>query len=226
MTGTDAYLLPCPGVDSQGPRIRSLAAEITRGIAGDSERASALFNWVRDTVRYIPYAPFAALEDYEPTRTLDRGYGFCTQKSALLVALARASGIPARFHYADLLNHNMPGRLGLVLGSNRMVYHTYADLRVNGRWLKVTPSFERSLCEKMGWRLVEFDGHGRCNPPRIGPSRPAPHRVCLGPWDRPRHPPAPDAPRLGGGLWDGGAGQVGRGYRPDGSEGMTDKVTM
>jgi transglutaminase-like putative cysteine protease len=159
MTGTDAYLLPCPGVDSQGPRIRSLAAEITRGIAGDSERASALFNWVRDTVRYIPYAPFAALEDYEPTRTLDRGYGFCTQKSALLVALARASSIPARFHFSDLLNHNMPGRLGLVLGSNRMVYHTYADLRVNGGWFKVTPSFERALCEKMGWRLVEFHGH-------------------------------------------------------------------
>lgn len=154
----DAYLLPCPGVDSQNPRVRSLAAEITRGMTGEAERASALFTWSRDTVRYIPYAPFAALEDYEPLRTLDRGYGFCTQKSALLVALARAAGIPARFHYADLLNHNMPGRLGLVLRSNRMVYHTYADLRVDGRWFKVTPSFERPLCEKMGWRLVEFDG--------------------------------------------------------------------
>jgi len=158
MTGIDPYLLPCPGADSQDPRVRSLAVEITRRVAGEPERASALFQWVRDTIRYIPYAPFAALEDYEPARTLDRGYGFCTQKSALLVALARASGIPARFHYADLLNHNMPGRLGLVLGSNRMVYHTYADLRVNGRWFKVTPSFERPLCEKMGWRLVEFDG--------------------------------------------------------------------
>jgi transglutaminase-like putative cysteine protease len=145
-------------VNSQDPRVRSLAAEITRGMTGESERASALFAWCRDTVRYIPYAPFAALEHYEPMRTLDRGYGFCTQKSALLVALARAAGIPARFHYADLLNHNMPGRLGLVLGSNRMVYHTYADLMVDGRWLKVTPSFERPLCEKMSWRLVEFDG--------------------------------------------------------------------
>lgn len=154
----DTYLLPCPGVDSESPRIRDLARDISRDARGDSDRAAKLFAWVRDTVRYIPYAPFAAIEDYEPIRTLARGYGFCTQKSALLVALARAVGIPARFHYADLLNHNMPGRLGLVLGSNRMVYHTYADLLVDGRWHKVTPSFERPLCEKMGWRLVEFDG--------------------------------------------------------------------
>jgi transglutaminase-like putative cysteine protease len=154
-----AFLAPCPGVDSEALRVRSLAAEITRGLEGEAERASALFAWVRDTVRYIPYAPFASLDDYEPERTLDRGYGFCTQKSALLVALARASGIRARFHFADLLNHNMPGRLGLVLGSNRMVYHTYADLMVDGRWLKVTPSFDQPLCDKMGWRLVEFHGH-------------------------------------------------------------------
>ena len=154
----DTYLLPCPGADSENPRIRDLARDISRGARGDADRAAKLFAWVRDTVRYIPYAPFAAIGDYEPIHTLARGYGFCTQKSALLVALARAAGIPARFHYADLLNHNMPGRLGLVLGSNRMVYHTYADLMVDGCWLKVTPSFERPLCEKMGWRLVEFDG--------------------------------------------------------------------
>jgi hypothetical protein len=71
-------------------------------------------------------------------------------------------GIPARFHFADLVNHAMPDRMESVLQSNRMVYHTFVDLHLSGCWWKVTPSFEEPLCRKMGWQLVSFDGtqHG------------------------------------------------------------------
>lgn len=152
------YLEPSGGVDSASPRIIELSSYLTRGAETPTRKASALFNFVRDTIRYIPYAPFDKLEHYEGEQTLDRGYGFCTQKSSLLIALARAASIPARFHFADLLNHNMPGRLGWVLGTNRMVYHTYVEMHLGGSWCKATPSFEAPLCQKMGWRLVEFDG--------------------------------------------------------------------
>ncbi len=158
-TGGDAlYLQPSPGVDCDDARIRSLAADLTAGARTPEERSARLFDFARDSVRYIPYAPFQTLRDYEGATVLDRGFGFCTQKSALLVSLARAAGIPARFHYADLVNHNMPGRLESVLQSNRMIFHTYVGLRPAGRWLKVTPSFEAPLCARMGWRLVEYDG--------------------------------------------------------------------
>lgn len=152
------YLEPSPGVDCTHPRMVALARELTSGAGSPTEGAVRLFAFVRDGVRYIPYAPFQTLSDYEGAAVLERGFGFCTQKSALLISLARAAGIPARFRYADLLNHNMPGRLESVLQSNRMIFHTYVELRPGRRWLKATPSFEAALCEKMGWRLVDFDG--------------------------------------------------------------------
>ena len=153
-----AYLAPSPGVECEDGGIRALAGEITRGKRSPREKAAALFLFARDQVRYVPYAPFEFIEDYLGPAVLERGYGFCTQKTSLLVGLCRAAGIPARFRYADLVNHNMPGRLEWVMQSNRMIFHTYAELHLEGGWIKATPSFERSLCEKMGWRLVEFDG--------------------------------------------------------------------
>ena len=153
-----AYLQPSPGVDSDSERVLELAGRLTRGSQDPAETATRLFAYVRDTIRYVPYAPFDSLPAYTGQATLERGYGFCTQKSALLIALSRAAGIPARFHYADLVNHSLPERLEWVLGCNRMVYHTYVEFLLEGRWIKATPSFERQLCEKMGWRLVEFDG--------------------------------------------------------------------
>ncbi len=153
-----AYLLPSSGVDSDSEGVLELAERLTRGAQGPAETAARLFAFVRDTIRYVPYAPFDSLPAYTGQATLERGYGFCTQKSALLIALSRAAGVPARFHYADLVNHSLPERLEWVLGCNRMVYHTYVEFLLEGRWIKATPSFEKPLCEKMGWRLVEFDG--------------------------------------------------------------------
>ncbi len=152
------YLVPSPGVDSGDPRIVALARNLSKGASTDKETAVCLFRHVRDSYRYSPYSPFGELSDYLGTKLIDRGYGFCIQKSALLVALARAADIPARFCFADLKNHNLPGRMAYVLGSDRMIYHTYVEFFLGQRWLKATPSFEKSLSNKMGWRLVEFDG--------------------------------------------------------------------
>lgn len=149
---------PTPGVDCRSDSVKDLARRLADGSPSPEDTAAQLFAYVRDAVRYIPYAPFSRLSDYHGEEVLRRGYGFCTQKSSLLVGLCRAAGIPARFRFADLINHNLPGRLGWVLGSNRMVYHTYVEIWLQGRWLKATPSFERPLCERMGWHVVDFDG--------------------------------------------------------------------
>jgi transglutaminase-like putative cysteine protease len=38
------------------------------------------------------------------------------------------------------------------------LYHGYAELWLGGRWLKVTPTFNRSMCERFGVKTLEFDG--------------------------------------------------------------------
>ncbi len=38
------------------------------------------------------------------------------------------------------------------------VYHGYAELLLGGTWVKATPAFNRSLCERFGVAPLEFDG--------------------------------------------------------------------
>jgi transglutaminase-like putative cysteine protease len=80
-------------------------------------------------------------------------------KSILLVALLRANSIPARLHVADMINHRSPQHFrDLMGGSAYFVYHTYVDVYLNGTWFKMTPSFEKKLCEKHNYPLCDFDG--------------------------------------------------------------------
>jgi hypothetical protein len=37
-------------------------------------------------------------------------------------------------------------------------WHSYCELHLDGRWLKATPAFNASLCERLGVKPLEFDG--------------------------------------------------------------------
>jgi transglutaminase-like putative cysteine protease len=85
------YLTPSPYIESRDPKIVALAKEITAGSEPGWERAAAVFNWVRANVRY----EFA--EQIKPAVTaLADKQGDCEELSSLVIALCRASQIPAR----------------------------------------------------------------------------------------------------------------------------------
>ena len=157
----EQFLEPAPGIGCEHPEVMALARRTVTGAADDLEAAGRLFEYVRDTVAYSPYVPFHRMDDYLAVNTLERGRGYCVQKSAVLVAMARAIGIPARLGFADIRNHQLPEGLAEMLGSDLMVHHCYAQLFAGGRWLSLTPSFERELCGTRGWRVVEFDPQGK-----------------------------------------------------------------
>lgn len=154
----EQFLVPAPGVQCEHPEVQALARRIARGAANDVQAAIRLFDFVRDTVRYSVRIPFWELEHYLALNTLARGVGFCVQKSALLAALARALGIPARLGFADIKNHQIRGPLAEAVPDGMIYYHCFVEWFVGGRWLKATPSFDRGLTQELGWRLVEFDG--------------------------------------------------------------------
>jgi len=153
----ELFLEPAPGIQCDHPQVRDLARSIVNGAANHREAAARLFPWAREAVRYHPYVPFDSIEDYLALNTLERGRGYCVQKSALLCALARAAGIPARLGFADIENHQLPAGMAEVLGSPVMAHHCFVEWFLGGRWLKATPSFEAPLCAQRSWRLVEFD---------------------------------------------------------------------
>ncbi len=144
-------------IDSAHPAVAAFAQAHARG-ANDRERAVALYYAVRDRIRYNPFLNLSAGSAYRASACLAAGEGFCVGKAALLAAAARATGIPARIGFADVKNHLTTPRLREFMGSDEFIYHGYAELLLEGRWIKATPAFNLALCEKFRVKPLEFDG--------------------------------------------------------------------
>jgi transglutaminase-like putative cysteine protease len=154
-----ATLAPNQFVDSDHPALVAFA----RGFAGATPRDSAvaLFYEVRDRLRYNPWRVRFAPEDYTASGVLLRDPaegGHCIDKALLLAGACRALGIPSRLHFADVRNHVGTARLEEALGTDLLVFHGYAELFLDGRWVAATPAFNIELCEHLGVAPLEFDG--------------------------------------------------------------------
>ncbi len=157
MTPGPADLAPGRFVDSDHPAIIAYArAHAGAGEARD--RAVALYDAVRDGIRYDPYRVDLGEEGLKASRCLALGYGFCITKAALLAAVLRAAGIPARLGFADVKNHLTSARLRATMRSDIFVFHGYTEMFLEDRWVKATPAFNRSLCDKAGILPLAFDG--------------------------------------------------------------------
>ena len=151
-------LRPGRFVDSDSPQIKAYARRAAGDTGDDAEKARRLYLAVRDDLRYDPYLVDDRADAYTASATLARGSGFCVTKAAVLAAAARAEGIPARLGFADVRNHLTSPRLEKMMGTDVFAYHGYTDLYLRGKWVKATPAFNLSLCEKAKILPLEFDG--------------------------------------------------------------------
>ncbi|MDI1274789.1 MULTISPECIES: transglutaminase-like domain-containing protein [unclassified Polaromonas] len=152
------YLAPGRYVDSDHPAVIAFARRVADLAMTPREIAVKLYYAVRDEFLYDPYYFDTTVEGLKGSHVIEAGRGFCVPKAALLAAAARALGVPARLGYADVRNHLTSKRLYDMMGTDLFVFHGYTELWVDGQWLKATPAFNRSLCEKAGIRPLEFDG--------------------------------------------------------------------
>jgi transglutaminase-like putative cysteine protease len=152
------YLNPAKFIDSDAANVRELARAAASGTHDEVGRAIALYEAVRERVIYDPYVDVANPACYRASEVLAAGRGYCVGKASLLAAVARAAGVPARVGYADVRNHMTSPRLYEALGTDIFHWHSYADLYVDGRWVKATPAFNASLCHRLGVHVLEFDG--------------------------------------------------------------------
>ena len=159
MTNFSEYLAPGELIDSGDADVRAFAESRAAGATGDIARAVKLYYAVRDEILYDPYYTGAAPRFFRASDCLRARRGFCIPKAALLAAAARVVNIPSRVGYADVRNHLLTKRLReLVGGGDLIIWHGFAELYLDGRWLKATPAFNRSLCERFGVVPLEFDG--------------------------------------------------------------------
>jgi len=152
------YLQPTKFVDSDSLEIIKFAKDICNEESSDVEKVIKLYYTVRDTIYYDPYRIEFSVEGLKASSVLKRKYGFCITKSILLAALARSVGIPSRLGFADVKNHLSTGHLRSLMKSDIFAYHGYAELYLNKNWIKATPAFNLSLCERFNVKPLEFDG--------------------------------------------------------------------
>jgi transglutaminase-like putative cysteine protease len=153
-----SFLKPTRFIDSDAQSVREFARAAAAGTRDDVGRVIALYRAVRENVLYDPYVDISNPASYRASEVLALGRGYCIGKASLLAAVARAAGVPARVGYADVRNHMTSPRLYDVLGTDIFRWHSYADLYVDGHWVKATPAFNASLCDRLGVSVLEFDG--------------------------------------------------------------------
>jgi transglutaminase-like putative cysteine protease len=151
------YLSPGRFVDSAHPTVAAFSE--THAVGNNPrEKAISLYYAVRDAIRYNPFQNFMVEDTYRGSACLERGVGWCVPKAALLAACARAAGIPARVGFADVKNHLTTPELTEKMGTDLFVFHGYAELLLEGKWVKATPAFNLTLCTRFRVKPLEFDG--------------------------------------------------------------------
>ncbi|MEP6391271.1 MAG: transglutaminase family protein [Halioglobus sp.] len=152
------YLHPSLTVNSDHPEVIAQTEALIDPSASPTDNALTLYYWVRDAIRYNPYSLDLSPEGLSASTVLASRNGWCVPKAALLAALCRHAGIPARLGFADVRNHLSTQRMRDTMKTDLFYFHGYTSIYLNDKWVKATPAFNIELCEKFGLKPLEFNG--------------------------------------------------------------------
>lgn len=154
-----AYLAPTRFFDFDTPSVRAFVDETLAGERDEVAKAVKLYYAVRDRIRYDPFKVELKPQLYQASSVLAAGSAFCIPKASLLVACARAAGIPCAIGLSDVRNHLTTPKLQQRMGGRDLfVHHGYAVMYLDGRWLKAAPAFNIEMCRRFDVLPTEFDG--------------------------------------------------------------------
>jgi transglutaminase-like putative cysteine protease len=159
-TMLDPLRAPTEFLDYRTPAVQHLVAEALSPTVGlsDVERAVALYYAVRDGIRYEVYGADLSREGLRASSIINAGKGFCVHKSIVYAAAVRAAGIPSRIIYGDVRNHLASPRLRELAGGDVFRFHSLTSVYLEGRWVRATPVFNKTLCRLYRIAPLEFDG--------------------------------------------------------------------
>ncbi len=152
------YSGPTAFIDSDHPAVVEFAHASVSAEDSAIDKSIALYDRVRDGYRYDPYRIDLTVEGMRASTVLEKGFGFCISKATLLAAAARVHGIPSRLGFGDVVNHLVTERLKREMQTDLFVFHGYTELFLDGKWVKATPAFNASLCERFNVEPMGFDG--------------------------------------------------------------------
>jgi len=152
------YRAPGRFVDSNSPQVIAFAGAASAGATEATDAMLRLYSAVRDEILYDAYVDWTDPNAFRASSVLAAKRGFCVGKACLLAACARVLGMPSRLGFADVRNHMTSPRLYERMKTDVFRWHAYCELQLSGKWVKATPAFNASLCERLGVKPLEFDG--------------------------------------------------------------------
>lgn len=156
---SDALIQPTDFLDYESPAVRQF---VDRVLGGEDltpeESAIRLYYAVRDELLYEIYNADLSRSGLKASAIIGSGSGMCIHKSIVYAASVRSIGIPSRLVLTDVRNHLTSERLRRFVGGDVFHYHCLASIHLNGRWLRVTPVFNKKLCFLYGIAPLDFDG--------------------------------------------------------------------
>jgi len=152
------YLDPTYFIDSDHPAIIKYAHSKTNACISEKEKTIALFNAVRDGYFYNPYYLDMRKEALVASNILKKRSAYCIEKAVLLCAVLRAVHIPARLNFGNVKNHIAADKIIEIFKSNILVFHGCTEVFLDSNWIKITPAFNKSLCNKLDVPVLNFDG--------------------------------------------------------------------
>jgi transglutaminase-like putative cysteine protease len=128
--------VPMVLADSDHPVTHATARRLTAGAKTDREKLERLFMFVRDDIAL----GFPKKGDLVPaSETTQIGMGQCNRKAVLLLALCRASGIPARTHFSllskDIQRGFFSGIAYWLLPKN--ISHSWIEVEIEETWRRI-----------------------------------------------------------------------------------------
>uniref|UniRef100_A0A7C4UD71 Transglutaminase domain-containing protein n=1 Tax=candidate division WOR-3 bacterium TaxID=2052148 RepID=A0A7C4UD71_UNCW3 len=130
------FTLPEEFIPSDAEIIIKKAKEITGNLEG-WEKVQSINRWVFENLKKKPSFTIP-----DPIEVLSSLEGDCNEHSALFVALARASGIPAKVE------------VGIVYFGDAFYYHAWASVWF-GQWVSVDPTFGQEIADATHIKLEE-----------------------------------------------------------------------
>ena len=115
---------------------------MTKGLTSDSQKATAIFNYVRDTISYSFYYD----TKYGAVNTLKNKKGNCVDHSHLLIAMFRTADLPARYVH---------GSCKFTSGST--YGHVWVQVLIGDTWTVAdATSSKNSLGKISNWNTKTF----------------------------------------------------------------------
>jgi hypothetical protein len=126
--------------------IKNLVKSLTSGLTTDLEKATAIYNYVRDEIVYSFYYD----TQHGALGTLNAGSGNCVDQAHLLIAMYRTAGLAARYEH---------GTCTFTL-SGSTYGHVWAQVLIGDVWVVSDPTSSRNSFGKVvNWAESSYSHH-------------------------------------------------------------------